>query len=66
MEPAKPWYESKTIWANVLSIAIAILILVADVPGLSPESRTWLTVILGIANILLRFVTDQPIAARRD
>lgn len=62
---AKPWWESKTIWANILTVAIAILLLVADVPDLSPDMRAGLLLAVGIAGIFLRVVTDQPIAAKK-
>lgn len=66
MEPAKPWYESKTIWANLLVTLAAILLLASEQLNLSPEATQWLLFLAGVANILLRTVTDQPITTKRD
>jgi len=59
-----PW-ESKTIWVNGLSLVVAILVWVADANNasllpfsLEPEL---VVTLLAIANIVLRFVTTQPI-----
>jgi hypothetical protein len=60
----KPYYKSKTFWANVL------IGLLAGVGALSQQatgvdSSTWLE-ISAVLNIALRFVTSQPVTASRD
>ena len=57
--PGKPWYESKTIWFNIL----AGIVLVANQFGfadfaLDAEISAG---IVAIVNMLLRFVTKVPI-----
>lgn len=56
----KKWYESKVIWANVISVLVAILMLVSQSPSLAPYGE-WLALGQGILNILLRFTTTQPV-----
>ena len=62
--PSKPWYQSWTIWANVL----ALIVLVANGFGFAtfaPDPRvTELgTIAILVINIVLRYVrTDKPIA----
>lgn len=61
---AKPWYRSKTMWANGLAAAAMIL----------AESQSWTflpdgwegysVAALGVVNILLRSVTRQPVKVR--
>lgn len=58
---AKPWWESKTMWVNILTVLIAALILVADTPILSPDAKTYLLLASGVANLVLRCITEQPI-----
>lgn len=55
----KPWYTSKTVWLNVISAVIA---LGGSVQGAVPPQ--WLPLIglaVGIGNVILRFLTNQPI-----
>lgn len=56
----KPWYTSKTLWVAVLTIAIGALVELGQVPQLAPYTG-YLTAAIGIANLILRFVTTQPI-----
>lgn len=58
---SKPWWASKTIWANVIGFAAAI----AAGFGfeLAGETVTALTTgVLAVVNIVLRFVTKEPIS----
>jgi UPF0716 family protein affecting phage T7 exclusion len=55
----KPWYLSKTIWVNVL--AIIGVFLIGSALGWNPEIQI---TILGVANIGLRFVTNQGITLK--
>jgi hypothetical protein len=57
-DPAKPWYASKAIWINVLTVAWFFIGPLVGMPSLPPDL---LVGILGVINILLRFVTKQPI-----
>lgn len=58
----KPWYTSKTIWANIISALVAILLLVSQSPSFEPYGE-WLLLSQGILNIILRFVTDTGVRA---
>lgn len=52
----KPFWQSKTLWINVLLIIITIFS-----GQILPISPAWQTTIVAVANILLRFITNQPL-----
>lgn len=61
---SKPFYLSKTLWVNFLSIVAVLLVYVsgADFPiQLTAEQLQVITGVLAVVNIGLRFVTDKPI-----
>lgn len=63
---SKPWYRSKTVWFNILSIGGAIL---GGVVGLLPTLEMFIPPVayaitlfaLGVGNIILRAITTGPI-----
>lgn len=61
----KIWYASKTMWFNGLTVAAMILSFVIDtsMDGGLPFSLDprWISLALGVVNILLRAVTSQPV-----
>jgi hypothetical protein len=57
-QTTKPWWQSKTIIINILSIVIAILGFLIPIPALGPI----LTVVVSVLNIILRLVTVLPIS----
>lgn len=65
MNEAKVWYESKTLWINILTVAAMILSFVVDTSmagGLPLDlDPRWIALALGIINIVLRSVTNQPV-----
>ena len=56
----KPFYLSKTLIVNTLTLIILILLSLAGSPILSEYSEA-LTAIVAILNIVLRFITKEPI-----
>jgi hypothetical protein len=62
----KGWYASKTIWFNVLVLALdmAVKVFGADLP-IGGETIDALAVgLAGVGNIVLRVVTKQPLAVK--
>ena len=62
----KPWYKSKTVWFNVLSIGGAILggaigLLPTIEPFISPTAYAIVLLVVSSVNIILRAVTNGPI-----
>ena len=57
-----PWL-SKTIWANALTILTSVLLLVAgnDFVQSYPKAVSFLLLLVGIINVVLRFITGEPI-----
>jgi hypothetical protein len=58
-EGVPPFYKSKTLWLNVITIAIGILEVVSKTYPISPEV---LGLITGFGNLLLRIIDGKPIA----
>lgn len=56
----KQWYESKTLWVNVLTLLALILGSVAQWPELQHLAPQLLGA-LSVVNIILRFVTDSKL-----
>ncbi len=63
MDPqAKPFWASRTIWANVLMVAGVVLESTGVTNVLNPETQELaLGAILGVVNLVLRFLTKEPI-----
>lgn len=67
----KPWYKSKTVWFNILTIAGAVLggaggFLPALGPVVSPAVYQWVLFGVGFTNVLLRAITTGPIKWKAD
>lgn len=54
----KRWYESKTLWVNVLTLLAMILSAVMQWPELQSIAPQ-IAVALSVVNILLRLLTDK-------
>ena len=67
MPTTKPWYESKTMWFNLISGALVLA--GALVPGLrafiSPEGYEIITAAVVFGNAVLRSVTSQGITLQK-
>lgn len=56
MDP-KPWWQSKMLWANIITLLVTIIGL-PEVTGLfGPDSLKIIIMLQGVMNVLLRFVT---------
>jgi cytochrome bd-type quinol oxidase subunit 1 len=61
----KSWYASKTVWFNVLTVVFAI----ASAHGWTPNAElaesisVFILAVSPIVNLLLRFITKQPIGS---
>ena len=66
---SKPWYKSKTIWFNVLTVAGAVM---AGTTGLlptlqaefTPTTYNYLLFGFGVINVALRAVTKHGLAVK--
>lgn len=63
-EPMKQWYLSKTIWVNLLTMVIGGVTAMSQssVVAEHPALTAAVAAIIGGVNVLLRFVTDSPVA----
>lgn len=61
----KPWWKSKTLQFNFITMAIAIVDLIVE-SGLVTESRLpYVILVIGIGNIILRStITKSPLTFR--
>ena len=61
--PTKKWFESKTLWANIIGGVATVATVFGIDLGLTPEAQAEIVAgIMVVINILLRFVTKAPIA----
>lgn len=65
MNGSKAWYLSRTLWLNLIGTVIAVLMAVLNQDWIAdhPQLSAGIGSILGVLNILLRFLTSQPIVA---
>jgi hypothetical protein len=61
----KKWYQSRTMWVNMLATLAAVVLLATQVFELSAETLTWLLFIQGTLNIVLRSLTGEPIVFKK-
>ena len=61
----KPWYASKTVWFNGLTIVIAVATYFGFTPDqtLFTQVSTFLVSFAPVVNLGLRFFTKKPIAS---
>ena len=57
----KPWYESKTIWINVLTILAVLITSVTAWPDMQRYGAQLATA-LAVVNVMLRLITSEGIA----
>jgi len=58
----KKWYQSRTVWLNIATCVAGASPLLANFTGLiSPLTYAILLTAVGMANIALRFLTEQGI-----
>lgn len=64
----KPWYLSKTLWANAIVVVVSLLAYVASEQfpiDLGPDVIYVVTFIIGIMNLVLRFLTDSALTLKK-
>ena len=61
MACAKKAWKSKTIWINILTVSIATLAFTANQTWVTQEMLAGIIYVQGLANIGLRFLTNQPL-----
>ena len=64
----KNWYESKTVWVNILTLALGIIgifVTSATDLGIPPQTVAILTgIVVPIINVVLRFITNEGIKVK--
>jgi len=56
----KPWYESKTIWVNVLTVLAVLITSMTSWPELQQHGAQLATA-LAVVNVMLRLITSEAI-----
>ncbi len=60
----KTWYQSKTLWANIIAGVATVALAFGIDLGLDPETQVSLVGgIMAIVNIVLRFTTSTAIGS---
>lgn len=65
MTEAKPWYQSRTLIFNALTLLVVAAGFVVDNVGLldlPTQAGVWATLVVAMANAYLRLITAQPVA----
>lgn len=62
----KNWYQSKTMWFNIISAVLVVLEAQIGVltPLLPSDVAPWVLLGIPIINVVLRIVTTQPLAIK--
>lgn len=60
----KNWYQSKTMWFNIISAVLVVLEVQLGVltPLLPSDVAPWVLLGIPIINVVLRVITTQPLA----
>lgn len=60
----KNWYQSKTMWFNIISAVLVVLEAQIGVltPLLPSDVAPWVLLGIPLINVVLRVITTQPIA----
>ena len=59
---SKPWYASKTIWANAITLIATVSVSFGFDLGLTEAVRAEIVVgVLAVVNLVLRLMTTQPV-----
>ena len=62
---SKTWWQSKTIWANVIAFVATIAGMFGFDWGLTPETQAQIVAaVMAVVNVVLRFITDKPISGQ--
>ena len=65
--PPKPFYQSKTLWINVISLLLVILAeLAREQYGISESWLGLVALLTPVLNVVLRFLTTQPLSLTRN
>lgn len=56
----KPWYESKTIWVNALTVLIVLITSMTSWPQMQ-QYGAQLATALAVVNVMLRLITSEGI-----
>jgi hypothetical protein len=61
---SKKWYESKTIWFNIVMLVLQIVGQIMNSPLLADHMQVLeiLSTVQTLGNIVIRFLTDSPVA----
>ncbi len=61
---SKEFWKSKTFWVNVVALATSVLAAFGLVGELDAAWEPFVVPIIALVNLILRFVTKQPISLR--
>lgn len=60
-QKSKPMWQSKTMWFNVITLALGVLEVLSGVYLLDSQQ---LLLVNGVGNLLLRYITDTAITLK--
>lgn len=63
---SKPWYMSKTMWANIIALVVAVLGGFGIDIGLTPETQVSIVAgIMAVLNVVLRLTTKSGVTMKK-
>jgi hypothetical protein len=63
----KQWYQSKTIWVQIITMLIGAVTIVSASDAISTQNALILaTIVVPILNMFLRTITSEPITGKKD
>ena len=65
MNKSKRWYQSRTIWLNILIAGVAATDAIINEGSIDEETSEMLVFLTLALNIALRYFTNKPIATRK-
>ena len=57
----KKWYQSKTIWINLLTLAAGLLVVVSNEQWIMNDYSGYVLGVIGFVNCALRFTTNEGV-----
>ena len=63
IEVSKPFWASKTLWVNLIALAVVVSTAFGVDLGLNPEAQVAVVgTVMSVVNIILRLVTKAPVS----
>ena len=59
---AKPMWQSKTFWFNLITLIVMVAGAMSDPQTYGPEIAKYAALVLPVGNVVLRWMTKEPVS----